>query len=846
MVQRFIFILLFISAQGFAQSPTTWTSKGIGGGGALFSPSINPANTNEMYIACYMGGLYHSTNQGGAWTMCPHTQIRGGCYTKVLFTNNASIRYAIDYRANGINDQMTPAKTIDGGVTWTKLSGNPDDTEPLYSLYVNYANPNQVVLNQYSKIYFSNDGGTTFSLVYTALNSGAGIKVSGAYWDGSTIYLGTNDGIVRSTNGGTSFSLWATTGISSGQVITSFAGAKNGTNTRFFILTSNVADVYNGDDNPGIGYEIFEHMKGVYSMDNVSGTWVNKMGNLNSTTQYGKYLRMAENNTDVVYIAGQTDAGIPIIVKTNNAGTLWATVFNTTINQNIFTAYCGDGGDLGWTWAETLFGLNVSPTDANVLLCSDYGFVHKSTDGGITWHQSYTAASDEHTSNASTPTLASYHSAGDLNQISVWQVMWFDSLNMWACSSGIKGTRSVDGGNAWSFNYTNHSENSSYRIVKNNTTATWYMATSSVHDMYQSTRLANAQLDNANNSGAVKMSTDKGATWTTMHDFSDIVVWVATDPTNANRLYASVVNSGSNGGIWVTDNANAGASSTWTKLQNPPRTEGHPYNIVVLNDGKVLASYSGHRNPGFTASSGVFLFDPISSSSPWSDRSDLGMQYWTQDVVVDPHDATQNTWYACVYEGWGVSASQGVGGIYKTTNRGISWTKIWSNERCFSVTISPTNANEMYVSTEYHGLLYCSNLSSSSPTFTSTNYPFRQPLRVFYNPYQAGEIWVTGFGGGMMKGGGSSTIGIQETIENKDILIYPNPAQTELNIEMVANNQMPTDIMILDILGNKMSVKTEIKGQKIKCNTSSLKAGIYFLTFTYKGQKITRKFSING
>ena len=46
----------------------------------------------------------------------------------------------------------------------------------------------------------------------------------------------------------------------------------------------------------------------------------------------------------------------------------------------------------------------------------------------------------------------------------------------------------------------------------------------------------------------------------------------------------------------VTNNLSAGTASTWTKLPNPPRTEGHPYNIKVLNDGSVVVTYSGRRN----------------------------------------------------------------------------------------------------------------------------------------------------------------------------------------------------------------------------------------------------------
>jgi hypothetical protein len=35
-----------------------WSSRGVGGGGSLYSPSINPANNDEFYVGCDMSGLY--------------------------------------------------------------------------------------------------------------------------------------------------------------------------------------------------------------------------------------------------------------------------------------------------------------------------------------------------------------------------------------------------------------------------------------------------------------------------------------------------------------------------------------------------------------------------------------------------------------------------------------------------------------------------------------------------------------------------------------------------------------------------------------------------------------------
>jgi photosystem II stability/assembly factor-like uncharacterized protein len=77
-------------------------------------------------------------------------------------------------------------------------------------------------------------------------------------------------------------------------------------------------------------------------------------------------------------------------------------------------------------------------------------------------------------------------------------------------------------------------------------------------------------------------------------------------------------------------NINLGASSTWTKLTNPPRTEGHPYDIKVLNDGTLIAVYSGRRTAAgvFTASSGVFK--STDGGTTWTDISDAGMFYWDE------------------------------------------------------------------------------------------------------------------------------------------------------------------------------------------------------------------------
>jgi photosystem II stability/assembly factor-like uncharacterized protein len=258
-------------------------------------------------------------------------------------------------------------------------------------------------------------------------------------------------------------------------------------------------------------------------------------------------------------------------------------------------------------------------------------------------------------------------------------------------------------------------------------------------------RLDDGTLDDS--SGAIMQSTDKGAHWTRVHDFGHPVVYVALDPLNPDVMYASVVHH-SAGGVFRTANLSQGASSTWTRLASPPRTEGHPWNLVVLNDGSLVATYSGRRTTTFTESSGVFMLPPGGTS--WTDVSATAMHYWVKDLVVDPGDAKQDTWYVGVDQAWGVTAAVDTSGLYRTSNRGQSWQRIWSGHNVESAAIDPNNPARMFVTTETDGLWQTANLNTSTPAFTADpDFPFSHPLRVFFNPFAPGQVWVAAFGGGM-------------------------------------------------------------------------------------------------
>jgi len=177
---------------------------------------------------------------------------------------------------------------------------------------------------------------------------------------------------------------------------------------------------------------------------------------------------------------------------------------------------------------------------------------------------------------------------------------------MLAGFTDIAGQRSTDGGRSWASGFSfGLPYNSTYQVIRHPADGTLYAATSSIHDLYQSTYLADSRIDGGE--GAVLMSTDDGATWQMMHDFAHPVVWLAFDPSDPDVLLASVVHSTA-GGIYRTSERGAGAAASWNRLAAPPRTHGHPLSIHVLGDGMLLTSFSGRRDESdaFTASSGVF------------------------------------------------------------------------------------------------------------------------------------------------------------------------------------------------------------------------------------------------
>ena len=821
---------LFLFFPHLPSQPNSWSPRGVGGGGALFSPSINPANNNEYFVACDLSAVFHTTDYGQHYNLVHFNELQGGHNSKVCYTATPGLLYCVHYA----NDQVVPVKSTDGGLTWNPLPGNPDDSEETFSIWADFNNPNRVIIAYYGEIYFSNNGGNTFTPIHTALSNGSGCLIGGAFFNGNNIYLGTNDGVLVSSNGGSAWTTAAIAGLPANERIFSFAAAKSGNTTRFFCLTGDVSDMYVGL--PGSDYWGF--MKGVYSCDYGVSGWTPKMNGLTPGTDFPMFVDMAENDINTAYLAGSNSNSEPAVFKTVNAGGNWNNTFLTANNQNINTGWSGQGGDRGWSYGECPFGFDVAANNASYVIFGDFGFVHKTSNGGQSWQQAYVNTGDQNPVNQPTPQKKSYHSVG-LENTTCWQIHWVNATTLFSGYSDIKGIRSTDGGQTWSFNYTGLNANSTYRIAQH-PNGTLYAATSNIHDMYQSTRLADAPLDNADAEGKLLFSKDNGATWQLLHNFGHPVFWIALDPSDPNRAYASVIhyaNGSGTGGVYRCDNLLAPGGSTWTLLPDPPRTQKHPASIAVLNDGKVVCSFSGRRNAGgtFTNSSGVFLYNPATNA--WTDVSDPGMYYWTKDIVVAPNDPAQNTWYACVFSGWG-GAPNGLGGLYRTVNRGQSWTKLTGSQfdRVTSITFNPLNNKQVYLTTEQQGLWMTSDITVANPVFAQVQgYDYRQPERVFFNPFNASEMWVSSFGNGMRMGNLTVTDTHEVSLENK-LDLFPNPAGNFITV----SSDSESDLRLYNVEGQFVR-SYPVHSGPTQVSLHGLEAGTYLARLNGKVGKVVKE-----
>lgn len=131
-----------------------------------------------------------------------------------------------------------------------------------------------------------------------------------------------------------------------------------------------------------------------------------------------------------------------------------------------------------------------------------------------------------------------------------------------------------------------------------------------------------------------------------------------------------------------------------------------------------------------------------------------------------------------------------------------------------------------------------SNMNSQTQSWTLVDsYPFRQPERVFFNPYNQNEMWVTSFGNGM-KVGLLTPAAIHEIPdENSLIDVYPNPFKEQFGF----SNFSESPVRIINIYNANGKLVLSEQVEKKSVHTASLDPGVYVIEFILKNNAVVHK-----
>ncbi len=329
-------------------SPTSWTpigpaslnSQTVNGlvSGRIAGVAADPGNASIVYIAAAGGGVWKTANAGSTWTPLTDTQQTLAMGAIAVAPNNASKIYAGTGEANNAADSNYGFGILvsnDGGATWTLATGpaNAFNRTSVARIAVDPTNANVAYaalgspytengLTGNTGIWKTTDGGITWS------NTTASIDTTYAWTDiaidptntqllyaahGDPFGSGTVNGVYRSTNGGTSWTL--------------LTGAPTGTTTGRFAIAlapSNHSVLYVAISNPSTnGLFYFGRSDNADTTATFTNLTAGTPNFLSTQGWYDIAVGVDPSNAAIVYVAGVTP---DTVLRSATSGASWTNI----------------------------------------------------------------------------------------------------------------------------------------------------------------------------------------------------------------------------------------------------------------------------------------------------------------------------------------------------------------------------------------------------------------------------------------------------------------------------------------------------------------------------------------
>lgn len=275
-------------------------------------PNYNGSTNKTIWAGSASGGLWKSTNGGSSWSISTDDLGTLGVGDIVIEPDDSKVMYF----ATGDGDHYDAKsigvlKSIDGGANWNSTGLN-------WELGNNYVT---------RRILMDPD-------------------------NHSILYVATNGGIYKTTNGGTNWSR---------------------------IFTSDTYDMeFKPNDSDVIYAATYSE---IYKTNNAGSNWTKKTDGLPTSDINRIALGVSADNSTVVYAEyGDGSSGHKGFYRSTNSGEVWTRMDDGTQN---FLGWALDGNDSGGqSWYDLAIAVN--PKDANEVLIGGVN-IWRSTDGGATF-----------------------------------------------------------------------------------------------------------------------------------------------------------------------------------------------------------------------------------------------------------------------------------------------------------------------------------------------------------------------------------------------------------------------------------------------------------------------------
>lgn len=639
-----------------------WNQLGPSGGGWYESVAFSPDNPDTICVGTDVGGFLISFDGGQTFEARNNGLTDYFIERIAIHPSNANI--IILATAGGI------FRTTDQGETWIPMGRGTGTPFPLastssYSAPMNVVcfdpqNSNTIFAGQgrtrgdlnngntrSGKIYKSTDCGVNWSLISTAAIDPSAIinDIAVKPDNDSFVLVATDKGMYRSNDGGTSWAA-ANNGLGSNINISRIAFAPQHPTTLYITVKTMARDGQTWDG-------------GIYRSNDAGQSWINVTGNFPKTvgsstdneclTTSPKDIVVDPNdiNCSTVFVANYSWINKGIYKTINSAS--WTNLINNNINTS--------------GWAEdnigAIFAFAMCLNDPNRLIALDSMQMFLTADGGATWDQNYCAMLTD-----------GYFKGNGANILCASDIV-FDAINpnrIYFCYLDTALLISDDKGKTYRRAKPTNSDDVFTVAVDG---ATIWAASS--------------------NDPKLQISNDDGATWTScvagLPTSPGNIQTIILDPAGTygnRRLLITVAGSGvyqssNNGSSWNCINGNL---SSLTAITSPRGLLLDPKN----NQHMILALGG---NPG----DGAGVYETTNSGALWSK---LNSTIFFNDIQVLRADPK---FFKVLYIGQRYKYVSGLiydGGVFQSTDGGITWTQLLEGDLCSDVKVNPADSNVLY------------------------------------------------------------------------------------------------------------------------------------------------------